>query len=266
MEPVDPIHLIAGDYRDSPEGPRVGAVICDPPYSAKTHAAHATRIAGRVNPITYDHWSPEDVAAFVAHWAPRTDGWIVAMTSHDLAPAWLDAYEAAGRYAFHPIPYVHRGMNCRLRGDGPSSWAVWIVVSRPRSQAFARWGTLPGAYVLPRGEDDRTKVPGSKPTWLMRQLVRDYSRRGDLVCDPCAGGGTTLIAAAMEGRRSLGFEIDPERHAFASARIAEAWQGSLDLGDPPPGGDRTGASCKKTPDLWRDIAGILYRGDPMPPA
>jgi len=41
-------------------------------------------------------------------------------------------------------------------------------------------------------------IIGGKPMWLMRALVRDYSRPGNLVCDPCAGGATTLIAAAIE--------------------------------------------------------------------
>ena len=53
----------------------------------------------------------------------------------------------------------------------------------------------------------------------MRALVRDYSRPGDLVCDPCAGGATTLIAAALEGRRAIGAELDPETYALACARI-----------------------------------------------
>jgi DNA modification methylase len=53
----------------------------------------------------------------------------------------------------------------------------------------------------------------------MRSIVRDYSRPGDLICDPCAGGATTLIAAQLEGRDSIGSEMDPQTHARAMRRI-----------------------------------------------
>ena len=56
----------------------------------------------------------------------------------------------------------------------------------------------------------------------MRALIRDYSRPGDLVCDPCAGGGTTLLAAVQTGRRAVGSEMDPQTHAKAVQRLANA--------------------------------------------
>ena len=79
------------------------------------------------------------------------------------------------------------------------------------------WGSLPGAYVTSTAE--KRAIKGGKPIALMRALVRDYSRPGDLVCDPCAGGATTLIAAALEGRRAIGAELDPKTFALACARI-----------------------------------------------
>jgi len=79
-----------------------------------------------------------------------------------------------------------------------------------------RWGTLPGAY---QGAPDRGGHIGGKPLWLMNAIIRDYSRPGDLICDPCAGGGTTLIAAASQGRKAIGAEMDPVTHAKAMRRI-----------------------------------------------
>jgi hypothetical protein len=55
----------------------------------------------------------------------------------------------------------------------------------------------------------------------MRALVRDYSRPGDLVCDPCAGAGTTLVAAKMSGRRFIGSDIDAAHVAIAQRRLDE---------------------------------------------
>lgn len=143
----------------------VDAIICDPPYSARTHAAATTRADGsssrganRIEGIdesgdadgltpTYGAWSPEDVSEFVSAWSPRCKGWMVALTDSELIPAWTEAYRAAGRYAFAPVPILIRGMSVRISGDGPSSWCVYAMVARPATAEFVAWGTLPGAYV-----------------------------------------------------------------------------------------------------------------------
>lgn len=229
----------------------VDAVIVDSPYSERTHSGHdegtdsanaaekrlqsggrsptfefrASKLTRRR--ITYQPWTEADVARFVSRWAPRTTGWFVTITDHVLAPIWERELQEAGRYVFAPLPFVAEGSRVRLSGDGPSAWTCWIVVARPRSREYASWGTLPGSYVGGAGE---RIIPGGKPLWLMRALVRDYTRRGDLVCDPCAGAATTLIAAATEGRRAVGAEVDPATHALAMKRIANGYTPTLDLG------------------------------------
>jgi len=239
--------LRCGPWQDTLAGVECDALIVDAPYSARTHGGddsgptvggnrsgtftHETGRASYRRAIEYDGWTPDDVRAFVASWAPRTRGWFVTITDHVLAREWEAAFSNAGRYVFAPLPWVARGSRIRLAGDGPSSWTCWIVVARPRDRAFQRWGTLPGAYVMTGDHHARRGaniVAGAKPPNLMRALVRDYTRPGDLVCDPCAGGGTTLLAAVQEGRRAVGSELDPETHAKAVERIeAKLAQGDL---------------------------------------
>lgn len=64
--------------------------------------------------------------------------------------------------------------------------------------------------------------PMQKPAWLMERLIELWSRPGDLVLDPFAGSGETLIQAMLAGRQCIGFEIDPQHCAAANARIAAA--------------------------------------------
>ena len=238
--------LRCGPWQDTLAGVECDALIVDAPYSARTHGSHRSGLAlSRPGvsttacvrrAINYDGWTQDDVRAFVASWAPRTRGWIVTITDHTLAPVWDAALTDAGRYVFAPLPWVAKGSRVRLAGDGPSSWTCWIVVARPRSgedrngRPFNKWGTLPGAYscVTDSRGGGASIVVGSKPAALMRALVRDYTRPGDLVCDPCAGGGTTLLAAVQEGRRAVGSEIDPETHAKAVERL-EAKLAQADL-------------------------------------
>lgn len=229
--------LRLGRWQDVLADVTCDALIVDAPYSSRTHDAHASGRTGEdrtrmpdpgkaPKPINYSCWTPEDVKSFVASWASRTRGWFVSITDHILAPHWAQALEDTGRYAFSPLAFVASGSRIRLAGDGPSQWSCWIVAARPRDTAFCRWGTLPGAYVLPAGEGGNVVI-GGKPLWLMRALVRDYTRPGDMVCDPCAGGGTTLLAAAMEGRRAVGAEMDPTHFEIARKRLERGYTAPL---------------------------------------
>lgn len=241
------IDLRLGRYQDVLGDVECDALIVDAPYSERTHVSHSARTeilgtgntcerdarwaarGGKRGTIEYPRWDAGTVRAFVEHWHPRTRGWFVTITDHVLAPIWAAELERFDRYVFSPLACVDAGSRVRLVGDGPSQWSVWAIVARPRT--VAKWGTLPGAYVVPAGQRgataDRKTVIGGKPMWLMRSLVRDYSRPGDLVCDPCAGGGTTLLAAAIEGRRAVGAEMLPEHYELARARIGRGYTPTL---------------------------------------
>jgi site-specific DNA-methyltransferase (adenine-specific) len=48
------------------------------------------------------------------------------------------------------------------------------------------------------------------PVELPRRLIKMYSFHGETVLDPFMGSGTTALAADLEGRNSVGYEINPE--------------------------------------------------------
>jgi site-specific DNA-methyltransferase (adenine-specific) len=49
--------------------------------------------------------------------------------------------------------------------------------------------------------------PTQKPIKVLENLISIFSDKGDVVIDPCAGSGTTLIACENLERKSFGFEI-----------------------------------------------------------
>ena len=57
------------------------------------------------------------------------------------------------------------------------------------------------------------------PLPVMEALIRCYSRSNDLVVDPFAGGGSTLVVCQALGRRGIGYEIDPEAFELARSNL-----------------------------------------------
>lgn len=223
--------LYLGDCQEIlPTLGRVPHIITDPPYSERTHDGHDGPMSRRhdgaeARSIGYEALTPADAESLSVVLSAASSGWVVWFTDHVLAPAIERALKAEGRTVFPFLPYHHPGRSVRLAGDGPSSWTDWIVVSRTKAQN--RWGTLRGGYVANEGWNDKERM-GGKPTRLMRLVVSDYSRKGELVCDPFMGAGTTGVACMLEGRDFIGIEIDPEAFETACRRIDEAQrQGSL---------------------------------------
>lgn len=79
----------------------------------------------------------------------------------------------------------------------PVPLAVWPVGQRaPKYQRAGRY------------HPESTAHPGKMLPDLARRIVTEYSRPGQLVVDPMAGTGTTLVEAALLGRRAVGVELE----------------------------------------------------------
>ena len=106
---------------------------------------------------------------------------------------------------------------------------------------------LTTAYPSELGHAQRKAHGANKPPRLMARLIEFFTKGGELVLDPFAGVGGTLLGAAIcrTPRRALGFEIEPRWAALyqqvVDALVAErdgAGPELRDLGDPDPGGPR----------------------------
>ena len=61
--------------------------------------------------------------------------------------------------------------------------------------------------------------PTQKPLCVLTPLIQCFSRPGDLVLDPFCGSGSTLLAAKLQGRRSIGIELDQRYFEIAANRL-----------------------------------------------
>src|SRR3989442_2171855 len=88
------------------------------------------------------------------------------------------------------------------------------------------WST---AYPSELGHRRRKAHGANKPPRLMARLIEFFTRTGELVLDPFAGVGGTLLGAAIARgpRRALGIELAP-RWAEAYQRVVSELKGEND--------------------------------------
>jgi len=73
-----------------------------------------------------------------------------------------------------------------------------------------------------KDDKDTPKIhPTQKPLPLLTKLIETFTDEGDVVIDPCAGSGSTLVAADRLKRKAYGFEIDREIYAKAKKWVGE---------------------------------------------
>lgn len=106
---------------------------------------------------------------------------------------------------------THRTAASRPPSPPEVPLAVWPVAQT--SAQYQRTG---------RYHPDSTKHPGKMLPALAARIVSEYSAPGQLVVDPMAGIGTTLVEAALLGRKAVGVELEPRWVALAEANLDRA--------------------------------------------
>jgi adenine-specific DNA-methyltransferase len=61
--------------------------------------------------------------------------------------------------------------------------------------------------------------PTQKPLSILKPLITAFSEPGQLVLDPFAGSGSTVLAAQQLGRQSIGIELDEAHCRTANDRL-----------------------------------------------
>jgi DNA modification methylase len=81
-------------------------------------------------------------------------------------------------------------------------------------------GYFAGDEALRSRQGDRFHKQQS-PVALLLRIILSSTDPGDVVLDPFAGSGTTLVVAEQLGRPCLGIEIDPQNGEIISSRLLE---------------------------------------------
>lgn len=197
----------------------VNFIITDPPYGvdyqsnwSKDPAMKKSKIANDKNPFIW--WLYDAFRVCV------DGGGLLCFSRWDVQQVFIDAMKIAGFSVKSVLIWdrVGHGM-----GDLKSAFAP-----RYDTCIFA----VKGQYVFPNSRPAdviqcqrisgvKLTHPNEKPVELMRRLIKATTRPEDLILDPFAGSGTTLVAAIQSGRRYIGVEISPHHYETAQRRMCE---------------------------------------------
>lgn len=235
--------------------------ITDTPYLKRTHE-NQRRGGGKeghhsARPLDFNHITPEQRAAYAAEIARITQRWGIVFTDDRGYEGWCVDLEAAGMEVVRQLWWVRGTLDLvdavrvtrgrkgspQFTGDRPAQGGELMVLAHakarrpnaktpvpPRMSWNGRGARTDGTGGITGGgsvyyadiEIEGRMHDTQKPLALMRELVRDFTRPGDLVFDGFAGLGTTLLAAKLEGRRSFGVEQSAKHYHNAAARVGAA--------------------------------------------
>ena len=151
------------------------------------------------------------IESFNFHAACRSVGWKVRETL-----GWVKPSLVLGRLDYH---YRHEPCLYGWKDGAPHSWYS------------DRRQTTVLDFVKPVSSPDH---PTMKPVALFQYLIANSTKPGDIVLDPFAGSGTTLLACERLGRTAICIELDPRYCDVIRRRYAEA----AAISPPPPRKDR----------------------------
>ena len=107
-----------------------------------------------------------------------------------------------------PADYKH------TRENGMFVTDVWDDIRELTSGYFA------GDEALRDAEGNRLHKQQS-PIQLLLRIILSSTNPGDVVLDPFAGSGTTLVTAQQLGRKSIGIELDSQNVVLIQNRLAK---------------------------------------------
>lgn len=136
--------------------------------------------------------------------SPRNEKWLWFVK--DAADYYFDLDAVRDPDVKYPHQKKNGKLKCNPLGKNPGD--VWII---PKVTS----GTG-------RASRERANHPAQFPLAVIERIIRACSREGDLVLDPFAGSGSTLVACALNNRRGMGIEIRADYCVIADRRLHAA--------------------------------------------
>ena len=141
--------------------------------------------------------------------------------------------ELGRRYGFmHYIPLVFRKnfsaqvLKANMKIVGNCEYG--LVLYKDKLPKFNNDGRMIfNCFDWVRDTDTPKVHPTQKPVPLLERLIEIFTDKDDVIIDPCAGSGSTLLAALKTGRRAYGFEIKKDFCKKATEQVLRCYSPNL---------------------------------------
>lgn len=143
--------------------------------------------------------------------------------------------ELGQRYGFkHYIPLVFRKnfsaqvLKANMKIVGCCEYG--LVLYKDKLPKFNNRGNMiMNCFDWPRDTETPKIHPTQKPVRLLERLIEIFTDPNDVVIDPTAGSGSSLLAAAHLGRRAYGFEIKKDFFKLSQEKIMPLARGARQM-------------------------------------
>lgn len=199
----------------------VDAIITDPPYGIGYQSGNRKiEVMGKIaNDNAPFIWFLYD-AFRVLKSGTSGQGALVCFTRWDVEQVFIDAIRLAGFNVKSEVIWnkVTHGMGDLKAQFAPMHENIVFAIKGK----FTFPGHRPNDLVTHQKLNGPQMIhPTEKPVSLLADLITAVTKPGDLILDPFAGSGSTLVAAKKTGRRFIGIELDDEYFEKAQRRIEE---------------------------------------------
>lgn len=186
---------------------RVDLVVTDPPY--------LVNYRDRTGRTLLNDDNPQGVLPVYEQLfrVLKDDSYCISFYGWNAIAAFSQTWEQAGfRTVGHivwPKSYTSRAGHMRYQHE-----SAFVL-----AKGFPRKPDDPISDVQPWAYSGNRAHPTEKAVSILAPLIRSFSKPGDLVLDPFSGSGSTAVAAALNGRRYLGIELEERYCALARRRL-----------------------------------------------
>lgn len=226
------VTLYLGDFRElAPQLPVVDAVLSDPPYGM-TDSKWDTKVDTSWLIDQCVSLTPHGTVAFTTSQPFSSE--VVLAAGKRFRHEWIwqkNAGSNFGTVKWHPmkehesviVVAARKGRYFPIMQERTGGGLARVQSGVVNYSAMSRDGLQKGRLdqggqslrpdlrypsSVQRFNRERGLHPTQKPVALFDYLTRTYTLEGETVLDPFAGSGTTLLAAALLGRKSIGVEIE----------------------------------------------------------